>query len=124
MSLPAKAKPNGAAPALSEIEGVIRVCASHLAGSFRKNGFIPTYAAFNLIGDPDVRGRELLVERAVQLIAEEPAGRILRERGYSEDVIEAKKLIRGRAAVIRCRSICSACWSITVTTSGPDCRTE
>jgi hypothetical protein len=58
---PAKAKPNGAAPALSEIEGVIRVCASHLAGSFRKNGFIPTYAAFNLIGDPDVRGRELLM---------------------------------------------------------------
>src|ERR1041384_3599602 len=50
---PARAKPNGAAPALSEIEGVTRVCAAHLLGSFRNNGFIPTYAAFNLIGDPD-----------------------------------------------------------------------
>ena len=41
--------------------GVIRDCGAHLLGSFRKNGFIPTYAAFNLIGDPDVRGRELLM---------------------------------------------------------------
>ena len=31
------------------------------AGSFGKNGFIPTYAAFNLIGDPDLRGREMLM---------------------------------------------------------------
>jgi len=58
---PAKAKPNGAAPAASEIERVIRACAAHLLGSYRKNGFIPTYAAFNLIGDADVRGREFLM---------------------------------------------------------------
>ncbi|MBV8927380.1 MAG: hypothetical protein JOZ74_18605 [Bradyrhizobium sp.] len=53
--------PNGAAPRLSEIERVIRACAAHLIGSFRNNGFIPTYAAFNLIGDPDLRGREFLM---------------------------------------------------------------
>ena len=53
--------PDGAAPPLAEIERVIRTCASHLLGSFRKNGFIPTYAAFNLIGDPDLRGREFLM---------------------------------------------------------------
>ncbi len=58
---PAKVKPNGAAPAASEIERVIRACAAHLLGSYRKNGFIPTYAAFNLIGDADVRGREFLM---------------------------------------------------------------
>ena len=40
---------------------MIRDSAAHLLGSYRKNGFIPTYAAFNLIGDPDVRGRELLM---------------------------------------------------------------
>jgi hypothetical protein len=53
--------PNGAAPGLSDIERVIKGCAAHLIGSFRKNGFIPTYAAFNLIGDPDLRGREFLM---------------------------------------------------------------
>src|SRR5690348_6015593 len=58
---PATAKPNGAAPAVSELERVIRTCAAHLLGSYRKNGFIPTYAAFNLIGDADVRGREFLM---------------------------------------------------------------
>src|SRR4051794_10438611 len=49
------------APGLAEIEHVIRACGEHLLRSFRDNGFIPTYAAFNLIGDPDVRGRELLM---------------------------------------------------------------
>ncbi len=49
------------APEMSEIERVIRTCGAHLLGSFKKNGFIPTYAAFNLIGDPDVGGRELLM---------------------------------------------------------------
>jgi hypothetical protein len=58
---PAKAKPNGAAPALPELERVIRACAAHLLGSYRRCGFIPTYAAFNLIGDADVRGREFLM---------------------------------------------------------------
>jgi hypothetical protein len=48
-------------PELSEIERVIHACGKHLLGSFKKNGFIPTYAAFNLIGDPDVGGRELLM---------------------------------------------------------------
>ena len=49
------------APGLAEIEQVIRACGAHLLRSFAKNGFIPTYAAFNLIGDPDMRGRELLM---------------------------------------------------------------
>ena len=40
---------------------MIRTCAAHLLGSFARNGFIPTYAAFNLIGDPDLKGRELLM---------------------------------------------------------------
>jgi hypothetical protein len=44
-----------------EIEAVIRTCGTHLLRSYRSNGFIPTYAAFNLIGDADVRGRELLM---------------------------------------------------------------
>ena len=56
---PKPAKPNGAAPKPSEIDQLIKTCATHLLGSFRKNGFIPAYAAFNLIGDADVRGREL-----------------------------------------------------------------
>ena len=46
------------APDLREIERTIRTCGAHLLRSFGRNGFIPTYAAFNLIGDPDVRGRE------------------------------------------------------------------
>jgi hypothetical protein len=49
------------AAGVAEIDPVIRACGAHLLGSFRKNGFIPTYAAFNLLGDPDVRGRELLM---------------------------------------------------------------
>src|SRR5262249_55716672 len=58
---PRRLTPDGAAPRLGEIERAIRTCASPLPGSFRKNGFIPTYAAFNLIGDPDLRGREFLM---------------------------------------------------------------
>jgi hypothetical protein len=46
-------------PALDRIESVIRICGAHLLRSYGRNGFIPTYAAFNLIGDPDVRGRGL-----------------------------------------------------------------
>jgi hypothetical protein len=49
------------APELAEIEAAIRTCGAHLLRSFRRNGFIPTYAAFNLIGDPDCGGRELLM---------------------------------------------------------------
>ncbi len=51
----------GRAPSLAEIEAAIRAAGDHLLRSYRSNGFIPTYAAFNLIGDPDTRGRELLV---------------------------------------------------------------
>jgi hypothetical protein len=49
------------APAMADIENVIRVCAKHLLRSYSKNGFIPTYAAFNLLGDPDMGGREMLM---------------------------------------------------------------
>ncbi|MDB5568465.1 MAG: hypothetical protein JWP84_5031 [Tardiphaga sp.] len=49
------------APTLTEIDSIIRSCAAHLLRSYGSNGFIPTYAAFNLIGDPDMHGRELLV---------------------------------------------------------------
>ena len=49
------------APDLAQIERVIRDCGAHLLKSFSRNGFIPTYAAFNLIGDPDLRGREMLM---------------------------------------------------------------
>jgi hypothetical protein len=58
---PDPAPTNGAAPKPAQIEHVIRACGAHLLGSFRSNGFIPTYAAFNLIGDPDLRGRELIM---------------------------------------------------------------
>ena len=51
----------GPGPDLAEIEPVIRACGKHLLRSFGKNGFIPTYAAFNLLGDADMRGRELLM---------------------------------------------------------------
>ena len=53
-----------AAPALppqpADIDRIIRSCGQHLLKSFADNGFLPTYAAFNLIGDPDFRGRELI----------------------------------------------------------------
>src|SRR5260370_32588027 len=58
---PAPAPAPARAPELGEIESVIRTSAAHLLRSFGKNGFIPTYAAFNLIGDPDIGGRELLM---------------------------------------------------------------
>jgi hypothetical protein len=57
---PAEAAP-AHAPELAPIERAIRSCAAHLLKSFRSNGFIPTYAAFNLIGDADLRGREMLM---------------------------------------------------------------
>jgi hypothetical protein len=58
---PKPATATGAMPAAAEIERVIRLSAAHLMRSFKKNGFIPTYAAFNLIGDPDLRSREFLM---------------------------------------------------------------
>ena len=56
---PAAAEAPARAPDLSEIERVIRTCGAHLLRSFSKNGFIPTYAAFNLLGDADMGGREM-----------------------------------------------------------------
>jgi len=58
---PAPARLNGGAPDMSEIEDIIGRCAGHLLRSFRRHGFIPAYAAFNLIGDADVKGREFLI---------------------------------------------------------------
>jgi hypothetical protein len=58
---PGPVPPASPAPTMVHIENAIRACGSHLLGAFRKHGFIPTYAAFNLIGDPDLRGRELLM---------------------------------------------------------------
>jgi len=55
------ASADAAPPSLAEIERVIRACGAHLLRSFRNNGFIPAYAAFNLIGDPDLRGREFMM---------------------------------------------------------------
>src|SRR5437660_1205519 len=62
-------RPNGAANgggavSLGEIERTIRLCGAHLLRAYEKRGFIPTYAAFNLIGDADIRGRELLMALA------------------------------------------------------------
>jgi hypothetical protein len=45
---------------VAEIDAIIRACANHLLVSYRRNGFIPCYAAFNLIGDPDLRGQDFL----------------------------------------------------------------
>ena len=51
----------GSAPKPAEIEAAIRACGAHLLRAYAKNGFIPTYAAFNLIGDADMGGREFLM---------------------------------------------------------------
>jgi hypothetical protein len=51
----------GTPPAIAEIERVIRACGAHLLRSFATAGFIPGYAAFNLIGDPDIGGREFMM---------------------------------------------------------------
>ncbi|QIG99545.1 MULTISPECIES: hypothetical protein [unclassified Bradyrhizobium] len=59
---PPAAPAPGRLPGMAEIDRVIRLTGAHLLRSFRRNGgFIPTYAAFNLIGDPDVGGREMLM---------------------------------------------------------------
>jgi hypothetical protein len=58
---PARVAAVGRAPSPAEIERVIRRCGAHLLRSFTNNGFIPTYAAFNLLGDADMGGREMLM---------------------------------------------------------------
>lgn len=47
-------------PSGPDVDQIIRACAHHLLASFTKRDFIPAYAAFNLVGDPDFRGRDLL----------------------------------------------------------------
>jgi hypothetical protein len=47
-------------PSGPEVDRIIGACARHLLGVFAKKNFIPTYAAFKLVGDPDFRGRDLL----------------------------------------------------------------
>ena len=49
-----------AATAPTRIDEIIGASARHLLGSFARRGFIPAYAAFNLVGDPDFRGRDLI----------------------------------------------------------------
>jgi hypothetical protein len=56
---PAAADATAVSPA--QIDKIIHACAAHLTDSFAKNGFIPGYAAFNLTGDPDFHGRDLLM---------------------------------------------------------------
>ncbi len=47
-------------PPRPEVDRIIGACARHLLDSFAKSRFIPAYAAFKLVGDPDFRGRDLL----------------------------------------------------------------
>ena len=59
---PALAEPAPArAPDLAEIERVIRTCGAHLLQSFGRTASSRPIAAFNLIGDADLRGREMLM---------------------------------------------------------------
>ncbi len=57
---PTRAPANHRVPPLAEIDRIIRACAGHLLQAFRRNGFLPAYAAFDLVGDPDFRGRDLV----------------------------------------------------------------
>src|SRR5262249_27854521 len=47
-------------PSRPAVDRIIGACARHLLDSFAKSDFIPGYAAFKLVGDPDFRGRDLL----------------------------------------------------------------
>src|SRR5258707_3636112 len=58
---PAPAEAPAQPPDLAQIEHIIRSCGAHLLRSFGKNGFIATYAEFNLLGDADMGGREMLM---------------------------------------------------------------
>jgi hypothetical protein len=103
-------------PKLSDIDKIIQTCGAHLLRSFGSNGFIPSYAAFNLIGDPDVRGREflmaltglnsrgyknstLLFNLARPFIARSPAGELINPpwRGIAEPMWQPMQ-IRHRSA--------------------------
>ncbi len=58
---PAPARAASRVPGLAEIDKAIRTCANHLLRSYSRNGFLPTYAAFNLLGDADMGGREMVM---------------------------------------------------------------
>ena len=45
----------------AELDRIATACARHLLRSYARHDFIPCYAAFNLIGDPDFHGRDLLI---------------------------------------------------------------
>ena len=45
---------------LRRIDEIMRGCAGDLLRAWSRRGFIPTYAAFNLLGDPDFDGRGLV----------------------------------------------------------------
>ena len=47
-------------PDAAAIDATLQTCATHLLTSYARNGYIPAYAAFNLIGDPDMHGRDFL----------------------------------------------------------------
>ncbi|MCG6205321.1 hypothetical protein LPW26_11775 [Rhodopseudomonas sp. HC1] len=47
-------------PRVADIESAIRAAGDHLLRSWQRSGFIPAYAAFNLIGDPDFDSRAFL----------------------------------------------------------------
>lgn len=113
---PPRADTTMRAPAAGEIDRVIRACGADLLGSYARNGFIPTYAAFNLIGDPDLKGREflmaltglnargyknstLLFNLARVFLARSPAGRLINRpwRGIAEPMWEPVQ-IRHRSA--------------------------
>jgi hypothetical protein len=53
-----RASAPAAPPTRARLDEIVAACASHLLRSFARRGFIPGYAAFNLIGDPDLRGRD------------------------------------------------------------------
>jgi hypothetical protein len=96
---PRPAAPPGRAPGLAEIEAAIRDCGAHLLASYRGNGFIPTYAAFNLIGDVDLRGRELLMALTG-----------LQSRGYKNSTL-LFNLARIFIARSPARSLINPCWT-------------
>jgi hypothetical protein len=58
---PKPAPPPRRTPGPQQIDDIIRTCGRHLLATFVRDGFIPAYASFNLIGDPDFKARELSV---------------------------------------------------------------
>ncbi|MBI3435410.1 MAG: hypothetical protein HY056_10090, partial [Proteobacteria bacterium] len=57
---PGPAKLVAPCPTPAQIDRIIRACANHLLARQRRSGFIPAYAAFNLVGDADFHGRDLI----------------------------------------------------------------